>query len=455
MDIPNKVDVVVVGGGPSGTIAAYVIAHQGYSVVLLDKKQRYMIGNKTCGEALDIKAPALLLEKYGIELPTKDEVSSQVETISFSASTLANRLSASAPGYIVNRLNYAQRLLSLCESVGVQIVDQTKVRNVITKGDQIAGITYNRLGDEGKIEAKITIDASGYVASVRQAIQGEMKRGITYSNNPKYTVASYREIIEFDEPHKFQKEILLWYLDKIPAPGYAWIFTSGEYRLNIGLTWHKLVPYPNGETLKSIYHDIFDELFPPNSYKIIHSGGGQIPIRPPFDSLVFNGVMLVGDAGAIVDPTTQEGHQPALLSGYEAGITALEALEKNSFRIADLWMYNKRIMKYPGTVHAMSFMLSKFIIDIQAKGLAIFLKRGLIIEKELIEIFQTKDYVMGFWTKFKKALKMFPHINLLLKLKRTLDIIETASEVYESYPETLEGLNAWRKYRNETLDVDL
>jgi flavin-dependent dehydrogenase len=48
----DKYDVIIVGGGPAGSIAAITLARKKYTVLILDKKPRDMIGDKTCGDCL-------------------------------------------------------------------------------------------------------------------------------------------------------------------------------------------------------------------------------------------------------------------------------------------------------------------------------------------------------------------------------------------------------------------
>ena len=333
-------DVCVVGGGPAGVISAYAIAKAGFSCVILDKKPRDLIGDKNCGDALDGLHTDILMDKLGIKPPSLEtgEARDLIKTITIAAGSLENKLSAETPGYLVNRLVYGQRLLQDAENVGVTIIANAAVRNVILEEDQIVGVEYfDKSGSKQSLRSKITIDASGIIGIVRKAIPDALKDGMKYEFDDDVVVKTYREIIRFKDgtDHNFREEIVLYYPPGIKPPGYVWIFSEGQNMLNIGITWVKSDPYPNGKTMKKLYHDYLDEHFSPDTYEIIHKGGGNIPMRPNFDSMVFNGAMLVGDAAGAVDPTTFEGHGPALESGRLAAETAITALRKDSFRKED------------------------------------------------------------------------------------------------------------------------
>jgi flavin-dependent dehydrogenase len=64
----QECDVLVVGRGPAGVLASYTAAKQGKHVILADAKTDEEIGNKTCGDAVDLKAPTFVKEKTGLEL---------------------------------------------------------------------------------------------------------------------------------------------------------------------------------------------------------------------------------------------------------------------------------------------------------------------------------------------------------------------------------------------------
>ena len=125
----SEYDAIVVGGGPAGVSLAYTLSKLGKSVILLDKKKQDQIGNKTCGDALDGKSPTILNEAFGLEMPKGDEVSDVLTNMAIV--TPSTKLYLDAPGYTINRLEYGQRLLQECIDLGVKVVAQAPVREVI------------------------------------------------------------------------------------------------------------------------------------------------------------------------------------------------------------------------------------------------------------------------------------------------------------------------------------
>ncbi len=450
-------DVVIVGAGPSGVMSAITISKSGYSVALIDRKAIDRIGHKNCGDAIDINHLNHLKDilEHPEPLIENGEARSLIKRISIAAAGLDTKITAEKlDGFIVDRLKFGQKLLKIAIDHGTTVFDNTTVKDIIIDDNHVAGVicSHKERGTE-EIRANITIDASGYTGKIRKLIPDDIRGNIDLTLPDKYAIASYREIIELEEPHEYEKEILWFYHSDIPIPGYLWIFTEGEKKLNIGITWPKNIAYTDGKSLKELYHQFLDPYFDPASYKVKYAGGGNIPMRPPFDSLVFNGVMIVGDAAAGVDPTTFEGHGPSLEAGRYAGKAAIEALKKGSFKQADLWSYNYNFAQYPGSTFAQSFILGRLLTKMGTDKLAMLMKRNIISEDDLIATFQDPDVKMSIWSQLGKLIRAFPHWGLMFKLKKTLDLLDDIKELYISYPKNANGIDEWIARRDKLFRI--
>ena len=117
-------------------------------------------------------------------------------------------------------------------------------------------------------------------------------------------------------------------------------------------------------------------------------------MEPPFDVQVAPGFMAAGDAAAHVDPTTAEGHGPALTAGYYVGLVGAKAIQKKDLSLDSLWEYNVHIMKHFGAKHALSLVLQFFLEDIKIEGLEFILKRRLITNQDLKQAYLDPNYTL-------------------------------------------------------------
>ncbi|MHA2250074.1 MAG: NAD(P)/FAD-dependent oxidoreductase [Candidatus Kariarchaeaceae archaeon] len=453
-------DVIVVGGGPAGVLCAITVAKSGFTVVIVDKKKRDQIGDKTCGDAIDKAAVLRIQKEIGLELPMGKEISDPIETMSIAATNIEHKISLIAPGYVVDRLEYGQRLLGEAEKIGVKIIDSATVRGVLTEnmsGEKyLQGITYLKNGEKTELRAKFTIDASGAYAAIRKRLPEEMLHdGLCRELNDDELWPTYREVIELHDDipdHTFHNEIILLYRDDFPPPGYFWIFTKGRKRLNCGIGWMKNQSEELG-SVKQAYLKEMKSYYDPGSYKIIKSGGGQIPVRPPFDSLVVNGGAVAGDAACMVHPVTAEGHGPALDTGMRLGMVINQALVSNDRSKRALWGYNIAVSQHYGLKHTQALIMRSFLVQLGVKNLQFLIDRQIFKEEELNLIFAGGKLELSTMDKIKRVSKLFRKPRILLMLRKIFVLVKTSSQIYTNYPSNPSGLPAWREERNRKLNM--
>ncbi len=441
--LSKEVDVLVVGGGPAGVISAYTAAKEGYNVLLIDAKRMEEIGKKTCGDALDLRAPSFLKEKLGLELPHGDEVSDLVEYLVMQ--TPNGELSIRGDGFVVDRHIYGKRLLKEAKNVGVEILPRHKVRKALVEDhEKVVGVEALNL-DEKKtvqIKARVTIDCSGRNHVVRKTLPETQFPYLEKKMNQKDIVASYREIIQLKTDHNYHRKIYLIYEPEIPAPGYLWIFTKGPYKLNVGVGWH-MRGSNKAKDMKKIYQDAFKKYYTPDQYEIIDGAGYTIPTRYPMLNAVAHGFLTAGDAAFHVDPFTAEGHGPALIAGYYAGRQAALALDSGGEPTMErLWEYNINVMNHFGKQHCKNQIFTAVLNKVGLETMDFLFKRN---------IFTTEDFVTlnegrrpSLFSLLVKIIKMFPkyyiisHMNTIVKASKKIDAL------FEQYPKDPKDFANWQ-----------
>jgi electron-transferring-flavoprotein dehydrogenase len=436
----TECDVLVVGGGPAGVISAYTAAKAGKHVILTDSKSMDQIGNKTCGDALDLRAPTLIKDKLGLELPHGDEISDIVERLVIQ--TENQEVDVFGDGFVVDRHIYGQRLLKQAISVGTEVLPNRNAKRSLVEGDWVVGAEFKNkeTNETEEIKAKITIDCSGRNFIIRKTLPQEKFPLLEFEMKADEVVASYREIVKLKEDHDYHKAIYLIYNENVPEPGYYWIFSKGPYELNLGIGW-KLSNPNKGSNMRAIYNKVTRDFFPEGSYEIIDGNGYTIPTRYPMFNAVANGFMTAGDAAFHVDPFTAEGHGPALQAGYFAGQQAVEALEKGKPTTEALWMYNKNCMEAFGTLHCKTQLFEETLLAVKMKGLDHVLKRKVLTVNDFSKINAGEGIPKS--SLFGKVLRASPRYLLLLKFRKLAKGTSKVDELMKEFPTTSAGYNAW------------
>ncbi|HNB81030.1 MAG TPA: NAD(P)/FAD-dependent oxidoreductase [Chitinophagaceae bacterium] len=163
----KETDVLVIGAGPSGTIAAAILKKQGYRVQIVEKLQfpRFVIGESLlprCMEALEeaglldaVKAQGFQ-EKFGAKF-----VKDTKEICDFNFN---EKYSGKYDWtWQVPRADFDKTLADECEKMGIQIDYETEVTDVQIHDDESSVTTVRKTdGTEEKIHARFIIDGSGY-----------------------------------------------------------------------------------------------------------------------------------------------------------------------------------------------------------------------------------------------------------------------------------------------------
>ena len=210
----NKYDVVVVGGGPSGSMAAWEAAKGGASVCMLEKDRD--IGYPVrCGEAagesglkqfVDIKDSWVAERITGAKLGSP---SGKLVDVEFKSET----------GFILNRRVFDYDLSRYAANAGAEVYTKAYVKNISTENGQVNGVVLDYLGEEKKILAKIVIGADGLTSRVgRWAGLKTQVRMKDMESAVQYSVSNV----------DIEANKMIMYVGKNYAPGgYLWVFPKG------------------------------------------------------------------------------------------------------------------------------------------------------------------------------------------------------------------------------------
>ena len=161
----DKTDILVIGAGPAGTIAASLLNKQGFKVKIVEKEKfpRFVIGESLLPRVMDHLEEAGLLEavkkggfqeKFGAKFIRGNEICDFNFTDQFSKGWTWT--------WQVPRSRFDQILADAVSSMGVSIEYQTTVIDIKFDGTNSNTTVIDKDGNQKKIEANFIVDASGY-----------------------------------------------------------------------------------------------------------------------------------------------------------------------------------------------------------------------------------------------------------------------------------------------------
>jgi menaquinone-9 beta-reductase len=322
----TEADVIVVGAGPSGSATAYHLAQAGLDVLLLEKT--VFPREKVCGDGLTPRATKQLI-KMGVDLDAPGWIRNKGLRIIGGGVRMELPWPdlASYPDYglVRTRMDFDQILVERAVAVGAKLRMNTSVTEpIVDDTGRITGVVAKTPDGEARFTAPLVVAADGNSTRLSLAM-GLRKR----DDRPMgVAVRRYYTSPRHDDDY-LESWLELWDGERL-LPGYGWVFGVGDGTSNVGLGLlntsdaFKNVDYRG--LLKSWLAGMPEEW----GYQEDNATG---PVRGAALPMGFNrtphytrGLLLVGDAGGMINPFNGEGIAYAMESAEMAAEVIVQAL---------------------------------------------------------------------------------------------------------------------------------
>ncbi|RLI98398.1 MAG: hypothetical protein DRO99_00830 [Candidatus Aenigmatarchaeota archaeon] len=333
-NLPDEVDVLVVGMGPGGSGAAKRCAELGLRVIGVEKRAE--IGApKRCGEAISRHG---MTERIGIE-PKGPWIVQEVHgAIVYAPNGTSIKVDYDGPeGWVVERKVFDKHLASLAAEAGARVIAKTEASGFRRENGRVK-VTLKSGNESKEVTSKIIIAADG----VESKVAREM--GInTFNKLPDICAGVQYEMAGI----KHTGNMIEFFFGNDTAPGgYIWIFPKGRGVANVGIGIRK--PWAKKTALE--YLDDFVQSRPElKDASIIEVNSGGVPVGGFLTDAVDDNLIVVGDAAHHVNPIHGGGIPEAYMAGRLAAETASEALKARDFSKGFLKRYDKAWNDQRGT----------------------------------------------------------------------------------------------------------
>jgi geranylgeranyl reductase family protein len=342
----DTADVIIVGAGPAGSAAAYQLATAGLDVLLLEKTS--FPREKVCGDGLTPRA-VKALTTMGIPVVPGDGwlLNKGLRIIGGGGRIeLAWPELSSFPGYgtVRTRTDFDELLARHAQKAGARLIENITVTGttVDERTGRVTGVTAREAagmqqdgagraakrpqGEQRTFRSRLVVAADGNSSrlSVSMGLHKRTDRPLGVAVRTYYTTPRH------DDDY-LEAWLDLWDGRQL-LPGYGWIFGMGDGTSNVGLgllntsdafgnidyrvllkRWLAAMPAEWGFTEENMTQPIRGAALPMGFNRTPH---------------YTSGMMLVGDAGGMVNPFNGEGIAYAMESGELAARSIVQALAR-------------------------------------------------------------------------------------------------------------------------------
>jgi digeranylgeranylglycerophospholipid reductase len=332
-----RTEVIIIGAGPAGLIAAKNLAESHIEYLLIDRDEKPGT-TKPCGGFI----PSSTLERFMVP---RIEGQHRIDAVRMKFPGMeVSSIQFDAPlGVNVSRAALAKALLNEILGIREQSMLGTSVERIETDTEWCR-VTVMKDGNKTILESRLVIDASGanpvsqrFLPLREKISNSQMGYGLQYH-------------VEVEKELEGSNTFL--YGSEFSPGGYCWIFPRG----NIAVVG-------TGGLVKNVRenerrpHEYLDSLLKEEEPfrselaggKIIKKDSALMPlcgvIRPSYGKRI----ILVGDAAGHCSPISGEGIHYSMVGGQCAALTATECIKRNQFSDSMLSNYEKRWIREMGS----------------------------------------------------------------------------------------------------------
>jgi digeranylgeranylglycerophospholipid reductase len=342
-------DVLIVGAGPAGAVAAWQ-AKQGapeLEVAVLERDRA--VGSPVrCAEGVGDAGLREFANPDGADWAAR-----KITRVIFLAPDDTEvKVAERDVGWVLDRTRFDAHLAAEARAAGAEVLVGTEATGMSRNGDGRWHVQVKSRGIEETWRARVVIGADGVETMVgRWAGLDTRVPARDMESCAQYVLQG----IACDPD-----AIYLQFGDAIAPGGYAWIFPKGIGVANVGLGLVALKT--NGRNARQYLDDWIDRRYP-GAARTGYTVGGVI-VHTTIKKTFADGVLIAGDAAHMINPLSGGGIVNAMKAGRLAGCVAASAIREGDTGERRLSAYHHSWMDLLGEDHLKYYKIKQALEDL-------------------------------------------------------------------------------------------
>ncbi|WP_440616640.1 NAD(P)/FAD-dependent oxidoreductase [Cysteiniphilum sp. 6C5] len=319
-------DILIIGAGPSGSVAAAILAQRGYQVTIIESSKfpRFSIGESLLPQAMEFLAQANLLrciEDAHFQFKNGAAFSHQQHYTEFDFSQKFSIGFNST--FQVERSVFDQRLADQAAKLGTKINYEQQVTDIQLSDESQMITTMDKNGKTHQYHARFVLDASGFA----RVLPNLLKLNLPSEFPPRMSV--FTHINSALDQKLFDQNKILITVHPTHSDIWFWLIPLSDNKYSLGVVGEPHLLQQSEDDPKKILMRLVNET--PNLHQILKDINLDMPVRKivgyaqNVSTLHGTGYALLGNAGEFLDPVFSSGVTIALKSA----VLAAETLDKS------------------------------------------------------------------------------------------------------------------------------
>lgn len=350
-------DAIVIGGGPAGSTAGALLAEKGRDVVILEKAKfpRYHVGESLMPFCY------FTFERLGIVEKLNERAYTKKHSVQFV--TKDGKMSApfyffqhldhpAATTWQVKRSEFDELMLNNAREKGAEVREETQVVDFLYEEGKVVGVVaQGKDGEQYELRAAITIDASG-----RDSLFQTKKRW--RKRDPKLNKIAIWTLFKGAkrDPGLDEGATTVAYLDD---RGWFWNIPMRDDIVSSGIVAERDYLYRDTRDPKKIFEREIENNIWIKEHLSCGEQFGEFWVTGEYsyraEHCADDGIVLIGDAFAFLDPVFSSGVYLALKSGEMAADAVDAALKEGDVSAAQFSDYGERLCQAIETMRSLVY----------------------------------------------------------------------------------------------------
>ncbi|MEW5736959.1 MAG: NAD(P)/FAD-dependent oxidoreductase [Thermodesulfobacteriota bacterium] len=452
-------DVLIAGAGPAGLTCARMLAEQGLSVTVVEKGEREGFGAPWINDT-DISS----FSRYGLTEPGP-------EALPFDPSRPARLHSvddqvcsakAGIRGYAIRMDTYQKELLAEAERKGARILFRTAALSVLGDGTRATGLAVTDPdGNEQYLAARCVVLACGGSSRVLSSLPDYLDLDLHMEDcdwvsavQEVWTLKKRNTNALVREGRLFDNAMVAY----CGMPG-AGAFSTLLYQMDlsrgiIGVLGGSKTRMGGVRGPASIIREFLGRF--PVANRKLYGGGREIPLRYAADSLVSDGLVLLGDAGRCVCPANGSGTVSAMITAAFCARALAPVLKRGDAPTRkNLWDMNVSFHTGLGAIYAGYYITMRTTSKLKEEDVQRLIKRKVIGIGDFYQAHENRPVALGPVEALQRLARGIGVPGPVLSVAGRGPVIMLMMRHYRSYPRVWDRkkFRDWRRKRDLILSL--